>query len=584
MPRLIAEGLSQHEFLQLKGVGSKTREGPSRGGSTAEGEPESHTAHAVAILQLSGPIIAASILSFGMVLVDFAMVGHLGKLELGGAALATTWFNLVNHPMVGAATALDTLFAQSFGAGQHERYGDWLRSGLLSLALLCVPCAAVLAVCEPFLLAIGQDPELAAMAGQYCLRLIPGLWPHYAFIVLTKYLQAQGILLPSVGVGILANASNAALNYVLIYSLGFGFLGAPVATTVMRWLQLGFLLAYLWWARARHASTWPTSLLPHQGRPASKESEDEESATRSGGGGALATGNPLGFSKGAATNPEPRAVQKSDTRHPVGPSSSEGGLAQLRRDLRALRTLALPGACMLALEAWAFEVSSLLAGLLGDLVSLDAHIILLNVCGFTFLSFPFALGIAASIRVGHLLGAGKPQEAKRATAVVLALTTAGSVAMAGCVYIALRQHIGRAFTSDQEVINAIARLAPIAALFQVSDGVQSAVAGSLRGMGRQQLVAALNFVGFWVIGTSVGVVLTFGPPRLGVAGLWWGLALGISATSVVSVGMLSRTNWTREAAMACERVGAEAGQGETPADAATSLESRHTEENKEETL
>jgi MATE family multidrug resistance protein len=533
-----------------------------------------------------------------MVLVDFAMVGHLGKLELGGAALATTWFNLINHPMVGAATALDTLFAQSFGAGQHERYGDWLRLGLLSLALLCMPCAAVLAVCEPFLLAIGQDPELAAMAGQYCLRLIPSLWPHYAFIVLTKYLQAQGILLPSVGVGILANASNAALNYVLIYSLGFGFLGAPVATTLMRWLQLGFILAYLWWARARHARTWPSSLLPRYQvvGVANKEGEDEESAIiRSSG--ALATGNPLDFSEGAAANPEPRAVYNRDTRHspprgeaeqkPVGNTSSSseiGGVAQLRRDLHALRSLALPGACMLALEAWAFEVSSLLAGLLGDLVSLDAHIILLNVCGFTFLSFPFALGIAASIRVGHLLGAGKPNEAKRATAVVLVLTTAGSVTMAGCVYIAARQYIGRAFTSDEEVIRTIATLAPIAALFQVSDGVQSAVAGSLRGMGRQQLVAALNLVGFWVIGTSVGVVLTFGPPRLGVAGLWWGLALGISATSVVSVGMLSRTNWTREAAMACERVaGVEVGQGESPADAST-LESRHSEENKEETL
>ena len=77
--------------------------------------------HVAAIAQLSFPIIAACVLSCGMVLVDFAMVGHLGKTELGGAALATTWFNLINHPMSGAATSLDTLFAQSFGAGQYAR-------------------------------------------------------------------------------------------------------------------------------------------------------------------------------------------------------------------------------------------------------------------------------------------------------------------------------------------------------------------------------------------------------------------------------------------------------------------------------
>jgi hypothetical protein len=58
---------------------------------------------------------------------------------------------------------------------------------------------------------------------------------------------------------------------------------------------------------------------------------------------------------------------------------------QLKLDFAALRKLAVPGAAMLALEAWAFEVSSLLAGLLRDLDSLGAHILLLNVCGFVFL-------------------------------------------------------------------------------------------------------------------------------------------------------------------------------------------------------
>lgn len=38
---------------------------------------------------------------------------------------------------------------------------------------------------------MGQDRVLASMAGGYCLRLIPGLPPLYAFLALTKYLQVS---------------------------------------------------------------------------------------------------------------------------------------------------------------------------------------------------------------------------------------------------------------------------------------------------------------------------------------------------------------------------------------------------------
>ena len=66
------------------------------------------------------------------------------------------------------------------------------------------------------LVAMGQDATLARMAGGYCLRLIPGLPPHYAFLVLNKHLQSQGILAPSVWVGAAANVTNAFLYRTVI--------------------------------------------------------------------------------------------------------------------------------------------------------------------------------------------------------------------------------------------------------------------------------------------------------------------------------------------------------------------------------
>ena len=91
----------------------------------------------------------------------------------------------------------------------------------------------------------------------------------------------------------------------------------------------------------------------------------------------------------------------------------------------------------------------------------------------------------------------------------------------------------------------------MAALFQISDGTQAAVAGIMRGMGRQTLVAWLNFGGFWVVGLSVGASLTFGL-QIGVVGLWWGLAAGLSACAAVGVVFVGRTDWGEQAkAHAC---------------------------------
>lgn len=452
--------------------------------------------HAAALFALATPIIAANCLTVAMTLVDFAMVGHLGKKELAATALSMTWFNLLNHPMTGAATALDTLFSQSFGGGRYERYGDWLRTGTMVLMAACVPMGVLLGLCEPFLRLLNQDAELSAMAGDFCVRLIPGLPPLYLFMVLTKYCQSQGILSPSVIIGVVANLFNVAFNYLLIYVYGYGLKGAPVATSVLRWFQFLLLALYLAVYRTKHSKTWPKRFILW------------------------------------------------DT-------------ARLWTDARAFAVLAFPGAYMLALEAWAFEVSSLMAGMMGSLVALDSHIILLNFCGFMFLSFPFALGIAGSIRVGHLLGAGLPSEARRATMVLLGMVTVGMIAIA-VIFLLVQDHLGKVFTDETDVIKAIAALVPISVLFQLSDGVQAAIAGALRGMGRQKLVACLNFIGFWVVGTTLGAVLTFAvwedeSPVTRVAGLWWGLVTGITATSLIGVMYLSQTDWQAEADAAHQR-------------------------------
>lgn len=44
----------------------------------------------------------------------------------------------------------------------------------------------------------------------------------------------------------------------------------------------------------------------------------------------------------------------------------------------------------------------------------DAHSILLTFCAFIYVSFPFGISTAATIRVGNLVGADRPSEARLA--------------------------------------------------------------------------------------------------------------------------------------------------------------------------
>lgn len=111
--------------------------------------------------------------------------------------------------------------------------------------------------------------------------------------------------------------------------------------------------------------------------------------------------------------------------------------------------------------------------------ALDAHIVMLSVVQFTFLSFPYGVAIAASVRVGQALGAGRARQAKISARLALLLGV-GFMALTGLAIGLGRNYVGRIFTSDEEVLDVVAEVAPVAGLFQVFDGIQGCSQGILR--------------------------------------------------------------------------------------------------------
>ncbi len=190
---------------------------------------------------------------------------------------------------------------------------------------------------------------------------------------------------------------------------------------------------------------------------------------------------------------------------------------------RRVLALGLPIALQVGLEVWAFLIATLMAGRLG-VNELAGHQIVLNMASLTFM-VPLGIAIGAATRVGNLIGAERGGEVQRAAWVAFGLG-AGTMAFFGAVMIGLREQLPRIYTADAQVIAVCASLLPIAAAFQIFDGTQVVGCGILRGMGRTRAPAIMTLVGYYAI--ALPFAWWLGLERgLGLAGIWWGLCLGL---------------------------------------------------------
>jgi len=255
----------------------------------------------------------------------------------------------------------------------------------------------------------------------------------------------------------------------------FGFIGAPVATSLCWLLQLWLLCVYL-----RYSTYWP------------------------------------------------------------GWSTFWTGIRCDWASIRTYMALGLPGGAMLAMEAWSFDLTILVVAATLTTVDVDAHVVMLNMAAFTFLTFPLGISIAASIRVGHLLGAGDSHTAKLTAAFALSAGT-GFMALCAVAIAASEGKVAWIFSSNEAVLDVIRRNVPYLAAMQIFDGFQGCACGVLRGMGRQMIVFYLNLATLMIVGFCVGTYLVV-ETDLGVAGSWIGLNAGMASLSVALAVVIFRTN------------------------------------------
>lgn len=213
------------------------------------------------ILGLAVPALGALVAEPLLVLVDSAMVGHLGATSLAGLSLASTVLTTLVGLFVFLAYATTATTARLFGAG--DRAGG-LRAGIdgLWLAfLLGVGTAIILEASAPSLVgALGAQGAVADAATAYLRASAPGLPGMLAVLASTGTLRG---LLDTRTPFVVATAGavlNATLNAVLLYGVGMGIAGSGLGTALAQ-TAMALALAH---PIARAARDAGVPLRPHR--------------------------------------------------------------------------------------------------------------------------------------------------------------------------------------------------------------------------------------------------------------------------------------------------------------------------------
>ena len=181
-----------------------------------------------ALLRLAAPLVLIQVGAMLMGVVDTIMVGRVSAQALAAVALGNLYYFVLSIFGMGVLMALDPIIAQALGARDELAVARGLQRGLVLTVALAIPLSLLMLTSRPVLTWVGQPDEVIPQAVGYIDRLIPSVWPFYAFIVLRQTLQAHRRTAPIVLTIVAANLLNAGLNYLWVYGeLGFVPDGEP---------------------------------------------------------------------------------------------------------------------------------------------------------------------------------------------------------------------------------------------------------------------------------------------------------------------------------------------------------------------
>ncbi len=213
------------------------------------------------ILRLAVPALGALVAEPMFLIVDAALVGHLGIVPLAGLGIASAVLQTIVGLMVFLAYSTTPAVARRFGAGDHTSAvragidGLWLALGLGALL------AVAGSVLTPTLVAMfGASPDVAEQARIYLQLSMWGLPAMLIVFAATGLLRGMQDTVTPLWIAGFGFAANALLNWLFIYGFGWGIAGSAAGTVAAQWGMVGAYALVVGRLARRHSA----SVLPQR--------------------------------------------------------------------------------------------------------------------------------------------------------------------------------------------------------------------------------------------------------------------------------------------------------------------------------
>ncbi|KAK4412747.1 protein DETOXIFICATION 21 [Sesamum alatum] len=197
---------------------------------------------------VAAPAMFTRFSTFGVNVVSQAFVGHIGSTELAAYALVLTLLTrFANGLLLGVASGSETLCGQAYGAKQYHMLGIYLQRSWIVLIVFTTLLLPVYIFAAPILKALGQDEDIAEMAGRIALWFIPVIYSYMVSFSCQMYLQAQSKNMIITYLAVFSFSIHIFLSWLLTAKYKLGLAGTMISTILAYWLpnvgQLIFIIS-----------------------------------------------------------------------------------------------------------------------------------------------------------------------------------------------------------------------------------------------------------------------------------------------------------------------------------------------------
>ena len=431
-------------------------------------------------LSLAWPIILGQLGQMSVNIIDNLMVGQLGATALASVSLAIAIFVIFLVVGMGVGMGLQPLVAEAEAKGEHQQVSYTFKHSFVINLLFALFSILVVELSIPLLHHLGQEPEVVVGAIPYLRICIWSMIPLMMFQALLGLSEGLSTTTPPMIAMLIGNVINVILNYMLIYgnwgAPELGVTGAAWGTLVSRGVMLVMILILTrFWIRKSALNIWDYVLR-------------------------------------------------------VDPKSYS--IDYFRKVLR----LGIPTSLQMLFEVSAFAAAAIMMGMIGEEAQ-AAHQITINAVSATFMVC-VGLSVAATVRVGSALGRDDLPGMRRAGMVAIAQAILFMCCTAVIITL-LRHAIPRLYIDNEQVISIAAGLFLVAAVFQISDGIQVAAIGALRGMQDIWWPTMVTFFAYLCVGLPFSWFSAF-HWGMGYQGIWIGLLIGLSLSAVLNAWRFHR--------------------------------------------